>query len=62
MVSITIWGVLAVITVIYLMISGKGINVFNKGYQEVEGSKAKAQGIFMLFAGIGILIIAFINR
>ena len=62
MVSITIWGVLAVITVIYLMISGKGINVFNKGYQEVEGSKAKAQGIFMLIAGIGILIIAFINR
>lgn len=62
MVCITIWGVLAVITVIYLMISGKGINVFNKGYQEVEGSKAKAQGIFMLFAGIGILIIAFINR
>jgi len=44
------------------MISGKGINVFNKGYQEVEGSKAKAQGIFMLIAGIGILIIAFINR
>jgi len=44
------------------MISGKGINIFNKGYQETKGSKAKIQGAFMQILGIGILIIALMNR
>lgn len=62
MICLTIWGVLAIITGLYAMISGKGINIFKKEYEETQGSKAKAQGLFMLIFGIGILVIAFINR
>ena len=42
---------LAIVAGLYAMISGKGINIFNKGFQEIEGSKAKAQGLYLLIFG-----------